>query len=285
MLRKFLVAGNLWVGLSVAGLSLLSFAMPWSPIAYLYAAFLLFATASAYSYMRWVKLIKGNPSRQPVKAISLENENFTLGYTLGMAVIAVALFKIIYTWSLMMAMLPAVVVALLYPLAFPNPNRYFSSLRSIPMLKLLLISLSWSWLSYGLPVLISGGFWDVYASAELIFRMLFIAGLTIPFDIRDLRFDDQKMKTIPQIFGIDTALVLSNICLLLYQIWNILAYFNGLRNLETALAWLIGIELGAWMIRQIKTKQSDRYISFWIEAIPIFVFLLFLLFQFGLGHL
>lgn len=283
-MRSFLISSNIWVGLAVALLSLMSFPQPWTAASIYYVLFLFFATISAYSYMRWVKIVQGNTGGQVHQVAGLEKNILILLYALFSAFLAIGFLRLIWDQNLIWSLSPAILVAVFYPIAFPNPHRYFTSLRTVPMLKLLLISASWAWLSYGIPMLMSQAAWSPFMYGEIVMRSLLIAGLTIPFDIRDLDYDAQKMRTIPQLFGVDWSLNLARVLLLLYQLWLILAYFQAWLNLALVLAWLTGLELGALLIKKVNNNRSDWYIGFWVEGIPSFIFILYLLAQWTLGN-
>lgn len=283
-MRAFFVSSNIWVGIAVLALSLLSFPRPWTVEFIYYALFLFFSTVATYSYMRWVKLIQVGDQGQPVSVGGLKSPAFILIYILVSAGLSLFCFWYIFDWDLVYALIPAVAISALYPLAFPNPNRQFSSLRSLPMLKLLLIAASWSWLTYGIPMLMMDVGWDFQVLGELFFRTLLVAGLTIPFDVRDLEYDAESMQTIPQIFGVSVALSLAETLLLSYQVWVILAYFLWHSSLALSLAWLIGLELGARLIRGVNQNRAEAYIGFWLEGIPIFVFILYLASYWALGN-
>jgi hypothetical protein len=271
---RILISSNLWVGLAVASMALMSFAYPWDYRALLYASFLVFASTSAYSYMRWVKMISPSSSNQPLQVAGSDSPTGAFIYSLINAGLALFFGYYLYTYELLLALAPALLLAVLYPLAFPHPNRAFSSLRSIPMLKLFLISFCWAWMSFAIPMFIQGQVWDSFSSFELFFRSLLIAGLTIPFDVRDRLYDPVKMKTIPQIIGVDRALYWSGILILIYEIWCISAFFIWQIDWQLSLAWIIGLEIGAQLIKRVRHNPSELYIGFWIEAIPIIVFIL-----------
>ena len=81
--------------------------------------------------------------------------------------------------------------------------------REIAYLKLPFISLVWAIATVILPVYLTGleddiDMWTVFAI--VISRGLYIAGLTIPFDVRDLDIDRLSMKTVPQTIGVASSL-------------------------------------------------------------------------------
>jgi len=81
--------------------------------------------------------------------------------------------------------------------------------REIPYLKLPLISLVWAIATVILPVCLTGLEGDIEVCTVFVIvlsRGLYIAGLTIPFDVRDLHIDRLDMKTVPQTIGISSSL-------------------------------------------------------------------------------
>jgi len=274
---RFLVNSNIWVGLAVSCLAFLSFPFPLTEISFIYVAFLFLASISAYTYMRWVKLIQNSTGGQPGANFQGLHPNWSLAYCIVTGLIALGLWFVLHNWSLSISLLPALIIALLYPLAFPNPNQAFTSLRTIPMLKLLLISASWSWMSFAMPMFLNQSHWDTYGFMELLFRTLLIAGLTIPFDVRDINYDRTEMKTLPQLLGVERALQWSGILLLTYQLWIVASYFIWGADFYRSIAWILGLEIGAWIIRQVPLRKSNMFVSFWVESIPILTFILAML--------
>ena len=81
--------------------------------------------------------------------------------------------------------------------------------REIAYLKLPFISLVWAIATVIFPVYLTGlegdiDMWTVFAI--VLSRGLYIAGLTIPFDVRDLDIDQLSMKTVPQTIGVASSL-------------------------------------------------------------------------------
>ncbi|MCR9154184.1 MAG: hypothetical protein NXI09_08745 [Bacteroidetes bacterium] len=283
-MKGFLISSNIWVGLAVAMLALLSFPQPWTIEALLYTLFLFFATVSAYSYMRWVKMVQGDKTGQPIEVAGFQKSGYALAYTIINGGLALYFLSYILSDRLLWALSPALVIALLYPLAFPHPNQHFTSLRSIPMLKLLLISASWAWLSFAVPMVLEQQVWSSLLLMELLFRTLLIAGLTIPFDVRDIQYDSTTMRTLPQLVGVERSLYIASLLLLIYEIWVIAAFFIWGLELSISVAWLLGLELGSFIIRKVRNHRINHFVGFYVEGIPIYIFILYLLLQLAVGN-
>ncbi len=105
------------------------------------------------------------------------------------------------------------------------------NLRSIPYLKVFIISIVWVWVTLLFPVYISQIklTWEI--SIFVVSQLLFLLAVTIPFDIRDLKYDSLFLKTIPQIIGAKNA---RSLCLLLLALSSLLAilylYFLGMNK-------------------------------------------------------
>lgn len=92
-------------------------------------------------------------------------------------------------------------IVLLY--AFPLPGIH-KGIRSIPFIKILLISATWALICY-FPFISSHQpvpWWLILSIALTTFIQI------IPFDIRDLPVDDASMHTIPQLLGVPKSIVL-----------------------------------------------------------------------------
>lgn len=142
------------------------------------------------------------------------------------------------------------------------------NLRSIFGIKILIIAVTWTGVTVGLPVL-SGyppGEAGLVIMIEAIQRFLFVVVLILPFDIRDARTDGYKLGTVPQLFGIKKTRVMATFFLVLVVMleWG--------KNLAFGISFpvlvLISlITLG--MVWRSVYRQTEYFASFWVEGIPI----------------
>ena len=106
-------------------------------------------------------------------------------------------------------------------------------------------------------------------------RFIIIISLLIPFEILDSKTDLVSMNTIPQKFGINKTKQLGYILLLLYIILDFFK-FNfkyNLLQIDVVIAILIGI-----FIYFSEVDRTKYYTSFWVESVPIFWWILLLIF-------
>lgn len=108
-------------------------------------------------------------------------------------------------------MIIALIVSLMYAV---NINGI--SLRDLPFLKIYVIAIIWC-NALMFPLFLNQDF-NFSSILFVISHFFFIIAICIPFDIRDIHFDNPKMKTIPQKVGIENAKKWSLIALLIFNI-------------------------------------------------------------------
>lgn len=142
------------------------------------------------------------------------------------------------------------------------------SLRNVAGLKLFLIAFSWAGITVIFPLI--QNYMTLQNSDWITFfqRFLFVIVITIPFDIRDVDYDSDTLKTLPQQFGISKTKIIG---LLLLCIFFILEFFKTETSYitNTIIAILSAISL----VKSTK-KQSKYYSAFFVEALPIVWYLL-----------
>lgn len=268
-LYKSLVYSNLWVGLAVASLAFITMANL-SRVNVPFLAFITCSTVFAYNYMRLVQVNEYDQyDRLSFKFWIASHRVEVWLFTLTFGVLALHFFGEIYERKMIWLLILPGLVSLLYPLSFKNAFSGFTSLRSVPGLKMFLISATWSYVTVLVPVLLYGVF-STEDVIEFFLRTLFVLGLVIPFDIRDMEMDDPGMRTIPQVLGAERARQLAMFFLTLYQLWLFIRLLVFDASLPFTLALFIGVEIGYWLIRYAHRKHSEAYFSFWIEGVPVF---------------
>lgn len=141
-----------------------------------------------------------------------------------------------------------------------------SNLRDITGVKIFVIAFVWSVVTVILPVMSDGLVLDMNLIIEFIQRSVFVLVLTLPFDIRDARFDTYQLATIPQVIGIKPARVLGVFLLCLVVLFE---FIKTPLLMDQALI-LAGISiLTAFLVMQSVVKQTQYYASFWVESVPI----------------
>ncbi|MCR8558698.1 UbiA family prenyltransferase [Mucilaginibacter sp. BJC16-A38] len=156
-------------------------------------------------------------------------------------------------------------------------------LRHIPWLKQFLITLVWTMSVVLLPIQESLHFHlttiSLHDTTILIAkRFLFIAALTIPFDIRDL-FDDRKsgLKTVPTVLGEKNAYLFCQILLGGYVILLLLFTRGSIDH--NFLALTLSVILTGWLIFKSKWEKNEYYYFFYMDGVLILQYLVVILFN------
>ena len=141
------------------------------------------------------------------------------------------------------ALVPLSIITLCYSFPLRTTKTILFRLREVPLLKVFLISTTWSAVTVLLPTIHSGTEMNqTHVLMMLTERFLLIFAIAIPFDIRDMNTDAMaKLKTVPLIIGKGKALALSNVCLLAFIAISLFHfYLNGLTFVLPALILSVG---------------------------------------------
>jgi hypothetical protein len=145
------------------------------------------------------------------------------------------------------------------------------NLRDVPGIKLFLIAFSWAGVTVLFPIIQN----DVEISKNIMLlffeRFLFIVAITIPFDIRDIDYDNPKLFTLPQVIGIKKSKLVGIISLTLFFLMELYRSFNSGNSI--LVIFIVSI-ISSIMIAYSSKDQSNYYSSFWMEGIPIIWFFL-----------
>lgn len=171
------------------------------------------------------------------------------------------------------------VISLLYGLPIRLGKTQFR-LRDIGVSKIFMIAFVWAFIGSFLPAsnselpLLSG-------EVILLFfaHYLFIFGITLPFDIKDLTIDAQhQVKTIPAIIGIKRSYNLSFLSLLFCSVLYIVMQQLNTIGQDFSLPLCIAMLLSSWSI-YLSSKKADNFLYFGlidgmliIQAILVIVF-------------
>jgi hypothetical protein len=232
--------------------------------------FIGFASVTGYNFVKYFGLAKFHHRSlsSTLKAIQI----FSLLCFLVMCYFALQLNTIS-----LIAILIFGVVTFLYAIPL-LPNRFFvdqkKQLRSISGLKIYIIALVWSGVTVLLPLINSEFVLNDDVVLSAVQRFLFVILLMLPFEIRDLNYDNLKLATIPQRIGVkQTKLIGLGISILLLS----LEFFKDDINLSYMRSLVIIIFVSLIFLRFSSKTQSKYYSSFWVEILPVWWLILLML--------
>ena len=140
------------------------------------------------------------------------------------------------------------------------------NLRNIGILKVILVALVWTGTTVIIPVVSSAitFSWDI--NLLILQQFILILILLIPFEIRDLEYDELNLKTIPQRIGVSQT---KNLGLLLSLIFYLITFLkDDLSQLEIIGKTILFVIL-IIMLLMTRRNQSKYFASFFVESIPI----------------
>jgi hypothetical protein len=218
--------------------------------------FVFFSTLLAYNFVKYESLVR-------VKKVNFRNELKVILVFSGLAFLGTIYYFFQLQWSTQVGAFFIVILTLLYALPF-FPNR--SNARNWKGIKIYIVSLCWALTTVVLPALEGGFSLDSMVLIYGLQRFIMVFVLIIIFEIVDLKNDDPLLRTVPQLIGVQRTKhvgfgLLVLICLLDFLIGNF-RLFSLFFILITALFLAFAHE-----------NSAKYYTLFWVESIPIFLFL------------
>ncbi len=268
----FLVATNVYVALAVASLTSVSLSFC-DAQNYDFLYFVFFSTIFIYNFIRLVNVAYVPSELDSYRHHFIYKLRPFLWFFCIASAIAAFYFVIDVYRLVFYPMLLIVFISLAYGLPIYKKSEKWLRLRDVPGLKIFLIAYIWAWVTEGLPAVINTHNLDVLAFVE---RFLFIFAITIPFDIRDLSFDDFNLATIPQYFGLRKAKWIGMIALLIAEL--ILAYrffFESNLDLWGAIAIYLTYECSAFLVYKSHPKLQERFVTIGVEGMSILMAVLY----------
>ncbi len=154
------------------------------------------------------------------------------------------------------------------------PFLSFKKLRALVGMKIIIVAIVWAGVTLIIPlvnenVTLTNGIWIGFFQ-----RILFVLVLTLPFEIRDLKYDELALGTLPQKVGMKSTKIIGILLLLLILL---------IEFLKPEIDWVYTISLMlicgimAVFLYFSEKEQSKYFASFWAESIPILWFVILML--------
>ena len=169
----------------------------------------------------------------------------------------------------------AIAVLALFTVLYAIPVLpHAKSLRSLGGLKIFVVALVWAGATVVLPLMAARISFTSEVCWHTLQRFLWVLAWLIPFEIRDLRFDDPGLRTLPQRYGLSGAKNIGfGILVLNYLIYSVMQSVE----IETLIiSALLSLVTGVF-IQYSQAKQSIYFASFWVESLPILWWVLLML--------
>nr|WP_262902029.1 hypothetical protein [Winogradskyella vincentii] len=232
--------------------------------------FVFFATITGYNFVKYFGVAKFHHRRLAnwLKAIQL----FSFIAFIALAYYA---FQLLVNSKVLILLLGVITFLYAIPLL---PKKYFiddqSNLRQISGLKVYVIAIVWSLSTVVLPLIQN----EIEIGADVVItslqRFCYIIVLMLPFEIRDLNYDSLKLGTIPQRIGVKRTKIIGIFLLMLFFF---LEYFKNEIDSKALIILLTITFVTALFLVFSNKNQSKYYSAFWVESLPVFWLVLFLM--------
>ena len=222
--------------------------------------FVFFASLFTYNIQRIIRIKKGTNHKR--KEWTLKHIKLIYIIIIIGAIFSVYYFLKFNTQTQNIIFI-AGVISIMYPFG----------IRSIPYCKILIIASVWTIASMYLLISENNLSLNNNMILHLISRFLFVFAITMPFDIRDIKYDKNNLKTFPISLGIQKSKLLSIFALLLICFNSIVQFSNKILNLNFFFTILIISVFSSILIYKSNEKKEDFFFSFWIESLSVFFYL------------
>ncbi len=221
------------------------------------SCFIFFATIACYNFVKY-----GVEAKKYILVASQYHKGIQVFSLLSLGL---ALYNCYFlNFEVWIGIACLLLLTALYAIPVMPKNK---NLRSWGGLKIFVVAMVWAGVTVFLPVLSSemALSWDIYIEAFQRFVLVLI--LLVPFEIRDLKYDQPDLRTLPQQFGVTKTKIFGSFATLLFFFLTFLK--DEISSKELIFKGLLFLVLGAVMYIT-KRNQEKYFASFWVESIPIF---------------
>lgn len=260
---NFYINSSIHVSLAVVSLAVVTMINFDLPVEKHFLYFIFFASVTGYNFVKYAGIAK-------LHHLSLA-KNLRLIQIFSLFVFLGLLYTLFFQ-SILVLLASAVlgILTLLYALpVFGNTN-----LRGLSGIKIYVIALVWAGATVLLPLAQNSTFLERDVIVTFIQRFCIVIALTIPFEIRDLKYDMAQLQTIPQQVGVLKSQIIGALSMCIFVL---LEFLKETTTYSNAVSVIVVGALTIALLRYSQIRQSKYYASFWVEGVPV-VWLICLLF-------
>ncbi len=223
--------------------------------------FIFFATILTYNFQRIIIIKNGIDNK---KRLWIKKNKKTIYFT-AISSLAISFYLFLnFKFPTQLVIIVCCIISILYPLY----------LRSVPYLKIFIISIVWTSVSTTLLVIEN----DVHIDQNIYYlhisRFCFVFAIAIPFDIRDIAIDFKNIKTIPIRFGEKISRSIGVIFIFIYQLIMFKLYLLDFITCQIFYATIVLSFFTIILIIQSSSKRKDIYFSFGVESASILMYVI-----------
>lgn len=228
--------------------------------------FVFFSTLFIYNLGYYRAILFGDEAQRFHAEWMRKNRSYWI-FSLLISLLAIIYLFSSFSYPAQIAIIALSIVSLFYIIHDIRIKGITLSIRNIPYVKTVIVSLIWTLITV-LPQLLDTNLLveDLQWKALIMERFLFILPITLMFDIRDLNSDPENLQTIPRLVGVGKTKIFASVSL-------IIAYFFLLKLNIPAISQFAMLILYLLMIVSIlfsNDKKSEFYYSAWLDGLMAF---------------
>jgi len=271
---RFLVFSNFWISIAAAGYSMLTVYQLDLEVPSGFYWFVGCCTLCSYCLQRYLQF-SYRKKKQSIRQNWLVGNRLYVGGTILAAGIAGAILGLtILTPVQILCFIPISLISMFYSIRVLGRSKKSKrsksqGLRGLPGVKIFMVAISWSFLCGLMPIWISGfsGMDLLQIILVCLEKLFFIIAITIPFDIRDLKYDQVSNNTIPQVFGATRSIYIANGLLLVAALC---AVFSGVYSAEVLTGLMLSYATTMIVLLYVDEEKPELYYSGLIDATIVF---------------
>jgi 4-hydroxybenzoate polyprenyltransferase len=279
-LIDFLLFSNIYISIAAVCFTFQSellFSIPLHLKPYHFIIF--FSTMAEYGIHRMVSIQKEKKSFELKEAQSWSEKRIKALYVLlGISFTGLIIFSFYLRFEVFLLFSCLTLITLTYTLPlFSKRGGEIFRLRDLPLVKILLVSVVWSMVTFFPPIFYENNFSFSKPEVWILFvqRVFFVFAITVPFDIRDAEEDEKAgIKTLPVLYGKRKAIRAAYCAIILFMLMQMLivAINKNIDAVDYAI-FISGITTLIFLSSE-KIKQSKHYYYGILDGTMIFQFLL-----------
>jgi hypothetical protein len=176
----------------------------------------------------------------------------------------------LYHRSQLIALLPAL-LSFAYAFPFVRLKGKWRRLREIEVMKIFVIALVWGIICTLLPAAandVSVKSWLTFPAVLWFFACTaMIFSITVPFDIRDLHYDGEKLRTIPVVVGMKRSILAALLALAIsVALVAVVALYYGHGGIPVFAVYFAWSIITGILIAKSTPQRPEYYFSFFIDG-------------------
>lgn len=257
---------SLHVALATTALVQMTFYFCYLPFNAAVTSLVFFGTVFSYNFIKYAQVIAKK------KELTLFLKSILALSVVSFVIAVISFFFLNLKAQLLTAFFGLLCVLYVIPLAKSKTN-----LRNYAGIKIYIVSLCWAGVTTLLPIVNAEQAIENDIVFKFLQRFILTLILILVFEINDLKYDDIRLKTVPQTIGVLKTKYLIGLLLIPFYFLEFLKvnYYGN--------QWIINLILVAVIALftyYANPNRSKYYTLFWVESVPVLWYLLVILFNF-----